>query len=129
MLALVAAGCGDAGPPSPPDLGPLALEVLYQGTSAERPLEELYLHGTVDNYGGAANQLQTPLKPGEKVELTGLNQGSHYLTVVRRKLALVGSDLIALTTASPLSLQTGRVVVWVFDESFRVYDPVLNPQP
>lgn len=125
LLAPLAAGCGEAGPPAP-NLGPPLIELLYQGTSAERPLEQVYLHSTLDNYGSATNLLQTPLVPGEKVEPEGFTPGSYYLTVVRKQLSLPVSDLIALTTASPLALQSGRFAVWVFDESFRIYDPVPN---
>lgn len=103
--------------------------MVYQGSSPKLPLEKLYLHDKLDNYDSATNQLQTPLVPGEKVDFANLKPGSTYLTVVRKKTPVEGSELIAATTSEPVVLQSGRVVVWVFDTSFRIYDPVLNTQP
>jgi hypothetical protein len=125
VATLGAVACGDAGP-TQPNLGPPAIELVYQGTSAERPLEQLLLHSRVDNYKGAQNQLATPLMPKDRVVIEGFSPGGYHLTVIRKKLSLPVSDMLALTTETTVSLQSGRYEIWVFDESFRVYDPVSN---
>lgn len=130
ILAILAAlalatACGADAPP-PPNLGPPAIELVYQGTSAERPLEQLMLHQRLDDYRGKPNQLAAPLAPTQRVVIEGFNAGDYFITVVRKKLSLPVSDMLALTTQSAVSLRSGRYEVWVFDDSFRVYDPVSN---
>jgi hypothetical protein len=124
------AGCAevDYGPPFPPDLGPPLLELVYQGTSNERPLERAMLHSRINNYHSSENLLTRPLGVGERVDIVGFAPDSYYLTVVRKKLSLPVSNMIALTTGQPLELISGRCEVWVFDESFRIHDPKPNNQ-
>ncbi|MCB9558060.1 MAG: hypothetical protein H6707_18240 [Deltaproteobacteria bacterium] len=122
-------GCGDfGGVEPPPNLGPPLLALVYQGTSAERPLTELRLHPSSTDYRAAKNRLSQPLMPDASVDISDIAPGYYYLTVMRKRLSLPESDMLALTTAEPIALVSGRYRVWVFDESFRVFDPVKNPQ-
>lgn len=126
-LGLTSAACGGEST-SPPDLGPLALEIVYQGSEHELPLLEVKLHGAPDDYRWADNLLAAPLYDGQTLALdeAQLSEGQHYLTVVRKLYDLPDSDLVALTSAEPLYLWSGRYVVWVLDEAFRFFDPVDN---
>ncbi|MBW2734498.1 MAG: hypothetical protein JRH20_19095, partial [Deltaproteobacteria bacterium] len=105
-------------------LGPLVLTLENKGTSEGRPLQEIKVHTSQARYLNAPNLLDEPLERFATITFDHLNKGDYYLTVIRKTLALPNSDLIALTTAEPLALQGGHVVVWVFDESFRVFDAV-----
>lgn len=122
LLIFGALGCAEGPPVIPP--GPVKLTLRYMGTSDERPLEAALLHSQRDNYRGAPNLLLQPLGRGEEVSFDDIPRGDYYLTVIRLKLPPPITDKLALTTAEPFALQGGHVVIWIFDESFRVFDAV-----
>jgi hypothetical protein len=107
-------------------MGPLRLRVSYHGVEG-CPLEELRLHAAVDDYEDATNLLSAPLEVGDATFFDGLEPGSWYVTAIRRERPLPGSPLIALTTAEPLRLSRGLYDLQVFEDFFRLYDPVPNP--
>lgn len=120
--SLLAVACGGNG--SHFDLGPLQLEVRYHGSTEGRPLEALILHSEVDNYDELDNLLVTPLEVGDATRLTEIPTGIWYITVIRKQRPLPDSPRVALTTADPVTLHTGRHEILVFDDFFRVMDPV-----
>ena len=122
FVTLLTAACGDS-PSNPIALGPPAIEIVYQGTSNERPLTKLMLHNHLEDYAGSPNLLASPLGQGQHVVIKGFAPDDYYLTVLRKHHSTTVSDMIALTTETPLSLRSGRFEIWVFDESFRVFDP------
>lgn len=109
-----------------PKYGLPMIELTYQGTSNERPLEEIYLHENFDDYLSTKNLVSSPLKKGQTMSYDDFDAGNYYLSVIRKKLSLPVSDMIVLTTAEPLSLKSGRYKIWVFDESFRIFNPTSN---
>jgi hypothetical protein len=119
--ALLLLRCGEIGPPF---LGPLQLEVRHQDTTDGRPLEAVMLHTAVDNYDEADNLLAAPLPRGDATRLADLPWGDWYITVIRKQRPLPDSPRVALTTAEPVSLDSGRYVLLVFDDFFRLLDPV-----
>jgi len=119
--SLVATACGAAG--YTPDLGPLQLEVRYHGTEG-CPLEAVILHSGVDDYDEVDNLLVAPLDVGDATRLTDIETGSWYITVIRKQRPLPDSPRVALTTADPVTLHSGRHEILVFDDFFRVMDPV-----
>ncbi len=105
-------------------LGPLELEVRYHGTCEECPLEAIILHSAVDNYDEVDNLLATPLEVDEATRFTEILSGSWYVTVIRKQRPLPDSPRMALTTVEPVFFYTGRYEVLVFDDFFRLVDPV-----
>lgn len=122
---IVCAACAAGG--GPVDLGPPLLRMVYQGTSDERPLVEMKVHDLLDNYAQVDNWLEEPLYRGGVAAWETISPGFWYVTVLRKKLSLPVSDLIALTTSEPIDLLQGLVEVWVFDESFRIFEAKRNP--
>lgn len=119
LLALLA-GCAESVPPAP--IGPLVLTIEYRGSSDERPLEEIKLHSAQQNYASAPNLLTQNLRRNEAITFRDIEAGEYFLTVIRLLLPPPVQQKIALTTAESFSLSAGHVVIWVFDESFRIFD-------
>lgn len=122
LSSLLAAACGGAY--GQIDLGPLQLEVSYHGSTDGRPLEALMLHSEVDNYDELDNLLVTPLEKDDATRLTDIETGIWYITVIRKERPLPDSPRVALTTADPVVLHSGRYKILVFDDFFRVMNPV-----
>jgi hypothetical protein len=123
FVTLVLAACGVANG-GPPDLGPLELEVYNYDSTEGRPLEALILHSKVDNYDEIDNLLVTPLEANDATRLSEIPSGRWYITVIRKWRPLPDSSRIALTTAEPVLLTTGRHELLVFADFFRLMDPV-----
>ena len=115
-------GCAGDGGPSFNE--PLVVTLVNKGSDPGRPLLEAKLHSAIDNYAAAPNLLSEPLGVSEQHRMLQVRADSYYLTVIRRQLSLPASELIALTTAEAFTLSGGHVVIWVFDESFRIFAPV-----
>ncbi len=122
LLVLSAVACADIS--GQEQLGPLQLEIRYHGTTEGRPIEALILHSTVDNYDEVDNLLIDPLEVDDATRLTNISTGLWYITVIRKQRPLPDSPRVALTTAEPVFLYSGRYEVLVFDDFFRVMDPV-----
>jgi hypothetical protein len=120
--ALLCVACGAA--TGAPNLGPLQLEVHHHDSTDGRPLEALILHTAVDNYDEADNLLTAPLPRGDATRLTDVPTGEWYITVIRKQRPLPDSPRVALTTAEPVRLYSGRYELLVFDDFFRLLDPV-----
>ncbi len=108
------------------ELGPPQIDIRYRGSSEGRPLEAVLLHNHVDNYDEDQNLLTAPLEVNDSTRLTNIETGRWYITVIRKQRPLPDSPRVALTTAEPVTLYSGRRQVLVFDDFFRVLDPVKN---
>jgi hypothetical protein len=122
VAMLLAVACLD--PFGQEHLGPLEIEVRYHGTCGECPLEALILHSTVDNYDEVDNLLVAPLEVDEAMRFTEIPSGKWYVTVIRKQRPLPDSPRMALTTAEPVFFFNGRYEILVFDDFFRLVDPV-----
>lgn len=117
-LLLLAAACGSADPPPPSTPAMLVVE-----NASQYVLEEVRLHFE-PSYLAAPNLVEVPLAEGES--LVEYRSGTIYLTVFRERFR--GGDLLALTTESPIALQSQTGYrVRVFDQSFRVLPEAYIP--
>jgi len=121
LLALGILGCAGKGSAY---LGPLEIDVIYHGSTADRPIEAFILHTEVDNYNEANNLLFAPLELDDATRLTDIPYGEWYITVIRKQRPLPDSPRVAMTTADPVTLHSGRHEILIFDDFFRVMDPV-----
>ena len=87
-------------------------------------MEAFILHRSVDDYDEADNLLTAPLEQGDATHLAPIPPGVWYITVIRKQRPLPDSPRVALTTADPVNLETGLREILVFDDFFRVLDPV-----
>ncbi len=122
LAALLTAACFDVS--GWENLGPLEVEVRYHGSIEGRPLEALILHSELDNYDEAENLLDAPLEVDDATRWTDIPPGNWYITVIRKQRPLPHSPRVALTTAEPVYFHSGRHEILVFDDFFRLLDPV-----
>lgn len=121
FVALLLVGCGALGKEH---LGPLEIELRYHGSSEGTPVEAFILHTKLNNYDEGDNLLDAPLEQNDATRLTEIPSGQWYLTVIRKQRPLPDSPRVALTTSEPVRLDSGRYEILVFDDFFRILDPV-----
>lgn len=129
-LAVALSACAaDHGPPAIKTYGDFTLVIVNR---SQFELVRLHVHSSPTDYLQSSNRLQQPLKVGESVAFRypEIDHGAWYVTAVRVKVE--HGALVGVTTGSPLDLREGLYQLWVFDESFRLFDPVdagVTPEP
>jgi hypothetical protein len=122
LSIMLAAGCGAEAPR--PDLGPAPPPpTLIVVNKWDKELEAVHVHSAPADYGKSANRVARPLKRDEGVTVAGLAAGRWYVTVVRLKGMVEVGERIAITTGEALDLRRGIYTLWVFEQSFRLWDP------
>lgn len=126
-------GCGEDESRTPggdSDTSGLLFEppILALTNHSQFELLALYLHRGAQR-AGEPDRLAGPMAVGERLVIDPFEAGWWYITVVREKVA--GGELIAISSAAPFSLSGNlytqlRYELWVFDDRFRVFDPVDN---
>jgi hypothetical protein len=113
--------CGEA--PSPNDLGPLAVKIV---NDTQFDLLELRLHSALQDYADYPNIFRAPLPVDGSTLLTDVDPGTYYVTVFRRENFNAGARVIAVTSSELIAMTSGINEIWVYNESFRAWDPKKN---
>ena len=108
------------------ELGPIDLVIIYHGSMENRPIQQIFFHSQQNNYNDFPNLLDTPLQIEDSMEISDIEPGNYYVTIVRKQRPIAESPNIALTTKDPLLLESGKYEFFVFDKSFRLEPPVDN---